>query len=94
MQKYRKPIIIAIAALSISGCALLEVGADVAGLGAEYDLAKSEVRKKVGQGINRYCRVEGLSIETRKAALAEINAAAAPAKISAFDCNGDGQPDF
>ena len=85
---------IILVALSLTGCAGLGAVAGIAGLGEEYDFAQQKTRLGIGKGIKTYCATEGFSLATRKAALAEINAAAAPARISAFDCNGDGQPDF
>ena len=89
-----KTIAIIGTAVLLSSCAALEMGADLAGVGGQYDLAVSKTRQGIGLGIRNYCLAQGLDAVTRKAQLAEINAAAAPARMFALDCNGDGQPDF
>lgn len=71
----------------VSGCAALDKVTEV------VTYAKEGAVDKAAKALDGYCSAAGSSIATRKVFIDAVNAKA-KANIVAFDCSGDGKPDW
>lgn len=59
-----------------------------------FDYVKAQSVDKTAVAVDAYCDNIGENTLRRKAFIDAVNAKAKRARISAFDCDGDGAPDF
>ncbi len=86
MKKY----LIALCLPFLAACSGIQAGASM--LGLEPDMGAHEL----AQVVAGYCDINRNDIAGRQAYVEAVNASMgdSPARITAFDCDGDGRPDF
>lgn len=76
-------------ALMLGGCSF-----SLSSITETFDYVKEQSVDKTAAALDTYCKTIGKNTMKRKTFIDAVNAKAKRGRILAFDCDGDGQPDF